>query len=99
MANFKLSKKAKNDIINIWEYTFNNWSKQQADNYYDLILNEIEHLEKNPYSGRNYSNLRKNYLGSIVKSHIIFYLITDESEIEIVRILHSKMDLARRLNQ
>jgi len=64
-----------------------------------LILNEIEHLAENPDSGRNYSNLRQNYFGSKVKSHIIFYLIKNESKIKVVRILHSKMDLAERLKE
>ncbi|EPR71065.1 hypothetical protein ADICYQ_0656 [Cyclobacterium qasimii M12-11B] len=30
---FQLSRLANNDLENIWEYTFTNWSLKQADNY------------------------------------------------------------------
>ena len=45
--NFKLSKQAELDLENIWLYTFETWSLQQADYYLDLILNEIEYIYEN----------------------------------------------------
>ena len=35
---FKISKEAETDIENIWLYTFETWSKEQADRYYYLIF-------------------------------------------------------------
>ncbi len=32
-----LSKKANNNLVNIWEYTFENWSIEQADRYIRII--------------------------------------------------------------
>lgn len=32
MLHVKLSQKAKNDLIDIWEYIFEKWSSEQADN-------------------------------------------------------------------
>ncbi|HRP91183.1 MAG TPA: type II toxin-antitoxin system RelE/ParE family toxin [Edaphocola sp.] len=96
---YKISNEAQNDLENIWLYTFGTWSKEQADRYYDLILDEIEFIAKNPNSGKDYSPIREGYLSSKVKSHFIFYKINSkENFIEIIRILHQQMDIENRLN-
>ena len=46
-----ISKKANQDIEKIWLYTFENWSLEQADRYYNLILDEIEFIAENFESG------------------------------------------------
>jgi len=97
MSKYKISKKAKIDLQNIWNYTLENWSVTQANNYLNLIIEELKRLAKDNSQGRNYSNIREGYLGSNIKSHIIFYKIVSKNEIEIIRILHQKMDLKRRL--
>ncbi|TXH21208.1 MAG: type II toxin-antitoxin system RelE/ParE family toxin [Chitinophagaceae bacterium] len=96
---YKISNEAQDDLENIWLYTFNTWSKEQADRYYNLILDEIEFIADNPNSGKDYSHVRKGYLRSRVKSHFIFYKINSkENLVEIIRILHQQMDIENRLN-
>ena len=96
----KISKKAASDLENIWLYTLENWSIEQADRYFNLLMNEIEYLTEEPYSGKDYSRIRKGYFRSEVKSHFIFYKISENSdEIEIIRILHQRMDIESRLNE
>lgn len=96
---FKISKEAETDIENIWLYTFETWSKEQADRYYYLIFEEIEYLTQTPTSGKDYSHIRKGYYRSKVKSHFIFYRINlRENAIEIIRILHQQMDIESRLS-
>ncbi len=95
---YKISKKAQIDIENIWLYTFETWSIEQADRYFNLILDEIEYLTQNPTSGKDYNHIRKGYYRSKVKSHYIFYRINlKENAIEIIRILHQQMDIENRL--
>ena len=97
--NVKISNEAQVDLENIWLYTFETWSKNQADRYYNLILDEIEYLTENPTSGKDYSHIRKNYYRTKVKSHLIFDRINlRENEIEIIRILHQQMDIESRLS-
>ena len=97
---YKISKKASRDIENIWRYTAGKWSIEQADRYFNLIMDEIEYLAKNPTSGKDYSKVRKGYFGSQIKSHFIFYKINRRNnEIEIIRILHQRMDFETRLNE
>lgn len=96
---YKISNEAQIDIENIWLYTFENWSAEQADRYYNLILDEIEYITEHPTSGKDYNYIRKGYYGAKVKSHFIFYKINlRKNEIEIIRILHQQMDIENRLN-
>ena len=97
---YKISKEAQADIENIWLYTFETWSIEQADRYFNLILDEIEFLAQNPNSGKDFNYIRKGYYRSKVKSHFIFYRINlKENVIEIIRILHQQMDIETRLNK
>jgi toxin ParE1/3/4 len=96
----KLSVKASEDIENIWLYTFENWSLEQADRYVHLIFDEIEYLTQHPNSGKSYEHIRKNYRCSKVKSHLIFYRFQENQQtIEIIRVLHQRMDIENRLSE
>jgi toxin ParE1/3/4 len=96
---YKISKEASKDLEKIWLYTFENWSLEQADRYFNLIIDEIENISKNPLSGKDYSDIRKGYYRSRVKSHFVFYRINVKNkEIEVIRILHQQMDIDSRLN-
>jgi toxin ParE1/3/4 len=98
--NCKISNEAKNDIENIWLYTFEKWSLEQADHYFDLIMDEIEYIAENPRSGNDFSDVREGYFRTRVKSHFIFYKINPkQNEVEIIRILHQRMDIQNRLNE
>ena len=99
MMGYKISKEAQSDLENIWLYTFETWSGEQADRYYNLILDEIEYLAENPASGSDYGHTREGYYRSKVKSHFIFYRINvKDNVVEIIRVLHQQMDIENRLN-
>lgn len=61
MTMYIISQEAIDDINNIWIYTAENWSIEQADRYYNLILDEIEYIANNFESARDFSKRRKNY--------------------------------------
>ena len=97
---YKISLLAKNDLENIWLYTFENWSFEQADRYVNLIMDEIEYISQKPESGLDMTSIRKGYYRSKVKSHLIFYRVDTKSDIvEIIRILHQRMDIDNRLSE
>jgi toxin ParE1/3/4 len=96
--NFTIRKEAEKDLENIWLYTFENWSIEQAEKYLNLIFDEIDYLCLKPNSGLDYGNIRKGYWRSKVNSHFIFYKINEkQNEIEIIRILHEMMDVENHL--
>ena len=94
---FVISKKAVSDLEEIWLYTGEKWSKEQADRYYNLIFDEINYICKNVSAGKSIEHVRKGYRASKVKSHLIFYKIVNDT-VEIIRILHERMDIENRLN-
>lgn len=95
-----LSKEAIYDLENLWLYTFENWSVEQADRYFNLLMNEIDYLTEFPKSGKDYNEIRKGYYRAKVKSHFIFYKINLKNrEVEIIRILHQQMDIESRLKE
>ena len=98
MAEYLISEKALEDLNNIWIYTAENWSVEQANRYYNLIVDEIEYVSVNFDETTDFSNIRKNYKFSKVKSHLVFYKKTENTEMEVVRILHERMDLKNRIN-
>jgi toxin ParE1/3/4 len=65
----------------------------------NLIFDEIEFIATKPEAGKDYSHVRKNYHCSKVKSHLIFYRVAEkEKVVEIIRVLHERMDIENRLS-
>ena len=97
MANYKLTRKAVQDLKQIWNYTFDNWSEKQADKYYRELIKHCSKVANNPTVGNQYEKLLKGLRGSKINKHIIFYRQLAMGEIEVERILHERMDLKTRL--
>jgi len=93
MAKYHLTNKAVEDLAAIWNYTFDEWSENQTDKYYLLLLDSCQEAAENPSFGKKYDIVKEKLLGYKYNEHILFYQIISENEIEIVRILHGKMDL------
>jgi toxin ParE1/3/4 len=84
-------------LTDIWEYTKNEWSENQAEKYYQLIKNSCNVIAHNPTIGKTYTEISEQLFGLKSGKHIIFYYILSEFEIEVIRILHERMDLKSRL--
>lgn len=97
--SYKISKQAIIDLNNIWTFTFKNWSKDQADRYYALIIDELEYIADNYLIGKSVVQTRNNYRVCKMKSHLIFYRKVEGELVEIVRILHQRMDIKKYLNK
>ena len=95
---YRISEQAINDLNDIWIYTLNKWSKELADRYYDLIIGEIEFISDNFLTGKSAEQTRKNYRVTKIKSHLIFYRKIENDIVEVVRILHQRMDVKKRLD-
>lgn len=97
MAKFSFTNSALHDLTTIWDYTVAEWSQNQAEKYYNLILVSCEDLAKNPQLGKSYDILSLNILGYKCGEHIIFYQEISKNEIEIARVLHAMMDLKNKI--
>ncbi len=99
MVSYTLTIKAVEDLSKIWNYTFDVWSEAQADKYYYKLFDSFQDLADGSVAGKNYPDVRIDIFGFSSGQHIIFYRKLDETRIEIVRILHSRMDLKRRIQE
>lgn len=97
MAKYRLTNEAIRDLDEIWSFTYEKWSVDQADRYYNLIIDEIEYIASNPLLGRSMDHIKEGYRLSKVKSHLVFYRIGLDKTVEIVRILHQRMDVENRM--
>lgn len=99
MAEYEFTNEAVEDLSGIWNYTFDNWSEKQADNYYNMLLDCCQDIADNPELGRNYDGIKPDLFGLKANQHIIFYRKSIDKPIEITRILHERMDLKNRLSE
>jgi len=99
MAKVLFRQKAIVDLNDIWEYTFQNWSEKQADNYYEILKLVCKEIGHNPQLGKEYFYIWENLFGLKAGKHIIFYHLISENEIEVIRILHERMDFKNRLTE
>lgn len=99
MAKYILTNKAVKDLSDIWNYTFDIWSENQADKYYRMLLDNCQMIVKKPDVGKNYDNILSQLFGHKIGRHIIFYKIENEKDILVIRILHEQMDLKNRIKE
>ena len=93
MKKYHLTNKAIEDLNEIWIYTVDTWSETQADAYYRDLIEEIKEVAKHPkYLDRNYDEILLGLYCHKCQKHLIFYQLVDDG-IEILRILHQKMDI------
>jgi toxin ParE1/3/4 len=64
-----------------------------------MLLNCCQELADKVVSGKNYHHIHEEISGFKTGRHIIFYRKMKGSKIEIVRILHNRMDLKNRLQE
>jgi toxin ParE1/3/4 len=99
MAKYVLTNKAVEDLSKIWEYTYEVGSESQADKYYELLTSSFQEIVQNPELGKNYDEIDGTISGLHVGKHIVFYRVAQFNDIEIIRILHQRMDLKNRIDE
>ena len=98
MGSFSLTNKAKEDLKSIAAYTQRKWGKQQRRIYAKSFDDVLHVLAENPNIGNQCDYIKTAYKKFPNTSHVIFYRIIGTEKIEIVRILHKKMDAREKLS-
>ena len=97
MSKYILTRETVQDLSQIWNYTFDEWSEAQADRYYQMLLDNCADLATFPNFGKDYSKIYPSLFGFLVLKHVIFYRVLTKNQIEITRILHERMDVEDHL--
>lgn len=98
MSRYALSPAAREDLEQIWDYTYERWGDEQAEEYVREIQRAIERVLDNPMIGRACDEVRSGYRKHAVGSHTLYYRIASVDVIDVVRILHQRMDFDRHLD-
>jgi toxin ParE1/3/4 len=96
VSSFRLTPAARNDLIEIWKYTAHFWSPEQAEKYLLEIETCLNLLADNPDLAGNRPEIREGCYSFPSGQHVIFFL-KGESQIQIIGILHGRMDVDARL--
>jgi toxin ParE1/3/4 len=98
MPTFRLTAKAIADLKSIGRYTEDTWGREQRDKYLIQLNDSFRMLAQEPHKGRSCDDIREGYRKYHVGRHLIFYRQTVK-DIEIIRILHDRMDMENHLSE
>lgn len=94
-SSYRLTPRAETDLEDIWLYSFEQWSPEQADHYLAGLVDVFEGLADGRLKGRPIEG-QDGYLKYPVGSHLVFYKVAATSMI-VIRVLHARMDPERHL--
>ena len=80
----------------IWRTTVTVWGIDQADRYTDKLIATFEKLAETPDRAPACDHIRTGYRRRNVERHVIYFRKAANG-IDIMRILHDRMDAARHL--
>lgn len=97
MANYRLSKTAKEDLIRIHHYGTEKFGESQADKYFDSFYNYFDIIAQRPLAFESVDFIRKGYRRCVCGSDSIYYRIKD-NVVEIMTII-GRQDVENNLTQ
>lgn len=96
MAKFRLSDRARADLIDIYDFTEARFGQYQADAYHAGLQGTFDLLSDFPRIGQPVDELRAGYRRFRFQSHFVFY--TAETNGVVIRaILHASKDIRPQL--
>ena len=96
MAAYRLRALARQDLEEIWDYTFERWGVEQAERYFAGLFACFDDLAANPGMGRPRDELLTGVRSFPQGRHVVFYEIGPGS-IDIIAIVHQSADVERHL--
>ncbi|MGY5779878.1 type II toxin-antitoxin system RelE/ParE family toxin [Rhizobium sp. LEGMi135b] len=96
MRRLIFSPKATLDIDQIYDYTEEMWSSEQAESYIFAIRDHCDALIAGTARGRTINGIKPGYLALASGSHFIIYK-DDARTVTIIRILHRRMNIGGHL--
>jgi toxin ParE1/3/4 len=97
LSGYVLSPAAQADLEEIWDYTCERWDVDLAEEYLRELQHAIERAAANPRIGRACDEIRPGYRKLAAGSHTLYYRVASEGIVDIVRVLHQRMDADRHL--
>lgn len=86
MANYRLSKTAKEDLIRIHHYGVEKFGIEQADKYFDSFFKYFDLIAQRPYSFEAVDFIKEGYRRCVCGSDSIYFKI-NSNQIDIMAII------------
>jgi toxin ParE1/3/4 len=100
MRKLHLSPAASEDLENILQFTLDSWGEKQFEVYLSFFQETFDSIQKDPEcllsQGRD--EIFKACRSIRSGHHVVFYRLKNKN-IEIIRILHEKMDFSRHFEE
>ncbi|MER2510694.1 MAG: type II toxin-antitoxin system RelE/ParE family toxin [Amaricoccus sp.] len=93
-----LRPRAVRDIGQIWDYTAAQWGVAQAERYVRALRDVCALLASGALSGTDASEILPGYRRIRSGRHVIFFRQLPDGGVEIVRVLHQRMDARDHLD-
>jgi len=91
VSKITLKPKAKADIAGIWDYSVENWGEEKAETYLRDLWSRIHQVADKPDLALKADIVRAGYRKILSGNHVIYFKEI-EGGIDIVRVLHQRMD-------
>ena len=98
MRRLHYSPAAQNDLDIIYDYTLENWGIVRAEHYVRELHEACCELANGHIKGQSVDFVRQGYFKKFIGSHVVFYKYPTPHIMEVVRILHQRMDVEAHLN-
>ena len=95
---YQLSLAAQKDLSDIWDYTTEMWSSDQANAYLRGLGEKLEDLCRHPETARRRTEIDPPVRLHPYRSHLIIYQIADD-HLAILRVVHSRQHWQALLNE
>lgn len=92
--NLRITELADQDLDDLYAEGYKTWGVEQADDYYDGLMERFGRLCENPMLYQAIDDIRTGYRRSVYERHTIYYVI-DGDAVE-VRAVVKRQDFFRR---
>lgn len=97
MAGYRVTRRARRDILEIWERIAQD-SLQHADLFVDRLVRQFQLLGQNPYLGRKRDELIAGSRSIALGDYLVFYSVTNPG-VRVLHVVHGRRNLERLLRE
>jgi len=98
MPVYTVSNAAERDLKEIGRYTQKKWGIEQRNSYLKMLDECFIGIASGRIEGRDCSAIRDGYRKHLAGRHLIFYRWLSSDLVEVVRVLHDRMNIDKNLS-
>ena len=92
MRRYRITPRAREDLLGIGRYTEKRWGREQRNRYLRNLEKRFAWLADSPCMGKHRPEVHEGYYSFPQGEHVVFYLIAGD-HIDIIGVPHRRMDI------